>query len=144
MTTIRPATSDDAPAIAHVQVETWRSAYRGIVADDFLASLSEETRTRRWREIMQQPQQAMFVAEDEGNGVFGFANGGPERNGREDFRGELCGLYVLPEWHGKGNGRRLVTIPLSRFSGQTIERLRRFHVLNGHEIRSYAAKFIRE
>ncbi|MGE0274098.1 MAG: hypothetical protein AB7G68_06070 [Nitrospiraceae bacterium] len=41
-------------------------------------------------------------------------------------------------------GRRLVTIPLSRFSGQTIERLRRFHVLNGHEIRSYAAKFIRE
>jgi hypothetical protein len=41
-------------------------------------------------------------------------------------------------------GRRLVTIPLSRFSGQTVERLRRFHVLNGHEIRSYAAKFIRE
>jgi hypothetical protein len=40
--------------------------------------------------------------------------------------------------------RRLVTIPLSRFSGQTIERLRRFHVLNGHEIRSYAAQFIRE
>jgi hypothetical protein len=40
--------------------------------------------------------------------------------------------------------RRLVTIPLSRFSGQTIDRLRRFHVLNGHEIRSYATQFIRE
>jgi hypothetical protein len=33
---------------------------------------------------------------------------------------------------------------LSRFSGQTVDRLRRFHVLNGHEIRSYAARFIRE
>ena len=33
-------------------------------------------------------------------------------------------------------GRRLVPIPLSRFSGQMIDRLRRFHVLNGHEIRS--------
>ena len=41
-------------------------------------------------------------------------------------------------------GRRFVTIPLSRFSGQTIERLRQFHVLNGHDIRSYAAKFIRK
>lgn len=41
-------------------------------------------------------------------------------------------------------GRTLVSIPLSRFSGQTIHRLRRFHVLNGHEIRSYAARFIRE
>lgn len=40
--------------------------------------------------------------------------------------------------------RRLVPIPLSRFSGQTVDRLRRFHVLNGHEIRSYAAQFIRE
>lgn len=39
--------------------------------------------------------------------------------------------------------RHLVTIPLSRFSGQTVDRLRRFHVLNGHEIRSYAARFIR-
>lgn len=41
-------------------------------------------------------------------------------------------------------GRRLVPIPLSRFSGQMIDRLRRFHVLNGHEIRSFAAQFIRE
>ena len=40
--------------------------------------------------------------------------------------------------------RRLVTIPLSRFSGQTVDRLRRFHVLNGHEIRSYARQFIQE
>ena len=40
-------------------------------------------------------------------------------------------------------GRTLVPIPLSRFSSQTLDRLRRFHVLNGHEIRSYAARFIR-
>ncbi|MCZ6781255.1 MAG: hypothetical protein O7C73_06400, partial [Nitrospirae bacterium] len=40
--------------------------------------------------------------------------------------------------------RRLVMIPLNRFSGLTVDRLRRFHVLNGHEIRSYAARFIHE
>lgn len=41
-------------------------------------------------------------------------------------------------------GRRLVHIPLSRFSQETLERLRRVHVLNGHEVRSYAAEFIRD
>lgn len=41
-------------------------------------------------------------------------------------------------------GKHLVFLPLHRFSGQTVDRLRRFHVLNGHEIRSYAAKFIQE
>ena len=40
--------------------------------------------------------------------------------------------------------RKIIPIPLKRFSGQTIHRLRQFHVLNGHDIRSYAAQFIRE
>jgi hypothetical protein len=40
--------------------------------------------------------------------------------------------------------KQLIPIPLSRFSVQTVDRLRRFHVLNGHEVRSYAAKFIQD
>ena len=40
--------------------------------------------------------------------------------------------------------KRIIHIPLSRFSLQTLQRLRRFHVLNGKEVRSYAARFIRE
>lgn len=38
--------------------------------------------------------------------------------------------------------RQLIPIPLSRFSGQTVNRLRHFHVLNGHQIRSFASQFI--
>ncbi len=40
-------------------------------------------------------------------------------------------------------GRRLVYLPLSGFSGSTLEKLRRFHVLNGKPVRSYAQKYIR-
>jgi hypothetical protein len=40
-------------------------------------------------------------------------------------------------------GRQIVYIPLKRFSSATIDRLRRFHVLNGKDVRSYAARFIR-
>ncbi len=40
--------------------------------------------------------------------------------------------------------KHLVHIPIGRFSGETIARIRRFHVLNGKNIRSYAARFIRE
>jgi hypothetical protein len=41
-------------------------------------------------------------------------------------------------------GRKLIHLPLQRFSGQVIERLRCFHILNGREVRSYAADFIRD
>ncbi len=41
-------------------------------------------------------------------------------------------------------GKRIIHLPLSRFSNQTIERLRLFHILNGKHVRSYAASFIRD
>lgn len=39
--------------------------------------------------------------------------------------------------------RRIIHVPLSRFGAETIEKLRMVHVLNGHEVRSWADKFIR-
>jgi hypothetical protein len=45
---------------------------------------------------------------------------------------------------GKRFGRKLLHLPLKRFSGQLLERLRTFHVLNGRQVRSYAADFIRD
>jgi hypothetical protein len=41
-------------------------------------------------------------------------------------------------------GRKILHLPMKRFSGQLVERLRTFHVLNGKQVRSYAAEFIRE
>jgi hypothetical protein len=41
-------------------------------------------------------------------------------------------------------GRKIVHLPLKRFSGQLVERLRTVHILNGKQVRSYAADFIRE
>jgi hypothetical protein len=37
-----------------------------------------------------------------------------------------------------------IHLPLSRFSESTVSRLRHFHVLNGKQVRSYAADFIRK
>ena len=41
-------------------------------------------------------------------------------------------------------GKHLIYIPLNSFSAQEVNRLRKFHILNGHHIRSYAADFIQE
>ena len=40
--------------------------------------------------------------------------------------------------------KQLVFLPLKRFSAATVDRLRRFHVLNSREVRSYAGRFIRD
>ena len=52
----------------------------------------------------------------------------------------------LASWRGLARryGRKLVHLPLKRFSGALLERLRTFHVLNGKQVRSYAADYIRD
>lgn len=41
-------------------------------------------------------------------------------------------------------GKRLVHVPLSGFSDATVQQLRIVHVLNGRQVRSFAAEFIRQ
>lgn len=51
-----------------------------------------------------------------------------------------------PAWRGiaKKFKKKIIHIPLSRFSQSTVEQLRIFHILNGKQVRSYAAHFIRK
>ncbi|MBL8851447.1 MAG: GNAT family N-acetyltransferase [Planctomycetaceae bacterium] len=106
---LRFAQPGDARAVARVQVETWRAAYRGIVSDQFLDAFSIEDRAIRWDELLRQPEQHLLVAETTGQGVIGFAGFGPERTGHPEFTGELYSLYVLPAFQGTGLGRQFVS-----------------------------------
>jgi hypothetical protein len=58
---VRPATVEDAPAIAAIHVRVWQYAYRGIVPDSFLDSLSSERRTDQWMAALSQPGPKVFV-----------------------------------------------------------------------------------
>jgi ribosomal protein S18 acetylase RimI-like enzyme len=102
---------EDAAGIATVHVRTWQSAYRGIVPDAHLDSLSIEQRTQIWQERLSQPHanSFTFVAEDQQTGqIVGFATGGRIAEERAPYTGELYAIYVLPEYHGRGLGRKLV------------------------------------
>src|SRR5487761_404707 len=104
---VRPAELDDSAEIARVHVATWRSAYRGLLPDDFLASLSEAHYAERWRRVIGEGMSRVFVV-DEAGAVAGFASGGRERAGEVGYAGELYALYVLEEAQRRGHGRELV------------------------------------
>jgi hypothetical protein len=53
--TIRQATPADAQALASVQIQTWRQAYRGIFTVDFLNGLSHSRSTSKWQGVLSSP-----------------------------------------------------------------------------------------
>lgn len=146
---IRAAMAGDAGGIARVHVESWRSTYRGIVPDRFLAGLSVEQREQVWHRniITDRPDYRVFIAENVSGRVIGFADGGPERTGDRQYPGELYAIYLLAGEQRRGVGRRLVRAVAEHLCGRAIPAMllwvlaenpaRRFYeAIGGRELRS--------
>jgi len=56
-----------------VHVRSWQIAYRGHMPDEFLDSLDVEKRTNMWRELTQDSDKIIFVAEDSESNIEGFS-----------------------------------------------------------------------
>lgn len=110
---VRPATVEDAQRIAHVHVETWRSAYAGIVPAGFLAALDPNARAERLRTALSNADNPLttLVAAPAGE-ITGFVTFGPYRpHGDEppdQTTGEVFAVYVHPDRQGLGAGRALM------------------------------------
>jgi ribosomal protein S18 acetylase RimI-like enzyme len=104
---IRPALEEDIPGIAQVITDTWKKAYRDIVADSFLDALSYKKQQERSRRYMFQADAVNFVAEDPNGEIVGVVSGGRERGGDAQYPGEMYVIYILAEHHRRGLGRGL-------------------------------------
>lgn len=106
---IRKANPEDAPGIAKVHIDTWRSTYTGIIPNDYLDELSYDHAENIWRERIASPEPMglIYVAEIQGGDIVGFVTGGPERTEEYSFDGEIYAIYVLKAFQGRGIGRRL-------------------------------------
>ena len=114
-TVIRQAEVKDASGIAKIHVRTWQCVYRGQLPNSYLDSLSIEERTEGWKKQLKNPKKGerSFVIEVNGR-VVGWCTVGISRD--EDATkevGELYGIYILPNYMGKGLGSKLMKYALS-------------------------------
>ncbi len=122
MITIRPARTADAATIAAVHVAAWRSAYPGILPDEYLARLSVRRQTAHYDATIRAGvgvHVAVASGADlgpsggQGAGlprIIGFSTGGRARGAMATqlAEGEVETLYVLDDWRERGIGRRLM------------------------------------
>jgi len=100
------------PSIAEVHVRSWQAAYRGILADDLLDSLSIAEREGSWRALLGNAEHHWLnlVAEDGNGELAGFcAVTTPRRDAKEDESlAEVGALYVDPDRWREGAGAALL------------------------------------
>ena len=126
MIAVRRARPSDAAAIGAVHVAAWRSAYPGILPDDYLAQMSAPRQAAHYDRAIRAGQRAeaatvcVHVATISGADlgprggparIVGFVTAAPGRmsgRGQAFGDGEIETLYVLDDWRERGLGRRLI------------------------------------
>lgn len=94
--------------IAAVHVASWREAYRGIVAVDFLDAMVVSDRARRYTFGLDGPNDPRtWICLDDGD-VVGFVTTGPNRDENLVSAGEVLALYVTPCYWRSGAGTMLM------------------------------------
>ena len=108
-TIIRPATPADAAAIAEVRVNAWRTTYKGMIPDAYLAAMKIEDSAALWGKILTAGPNAtsVFVAVDAGT-VVGFAAGHMLTEPKHGLDAELSAVYLVHAAQRAGIGQRLV------------------------------------
>src|SRR5258707_9279260 len=102
---VRSARVEDARKIAGVPVSSWRAAYRGIVPDPLLDSLSVKAWTGLWQERLSRAGETINLVVVLGERVIGLISAGPARDNHcYPLRTqEGYPIYLSPEysrhWH---------------------------------------------
>ncbi len=121
---IRPATLDDAEAIAHINIDVWRSTYEGIVDGEFLDRMAIADYISKWQRILapQVPESRWCFAACDGGSVVGYVSGGTNDD-NDGYDAVLYALYLRAHYHGRGVGKLLWDAMMQAFEAR---RLRSF------------------
>lgn len=104
---IRKAELSDAEGIAKAHVDSWRTTYKGIIADSFLSQLSYDRRTQLWESNISNKENCILVAENTEGIIVGFADAWKRETNMVPYSIDLTSIYLLEDYQGKGIGKKL-------------------------------------
>ena len=112
---VRKIKKEDLRDVAEINVNGWKTAYRGIIDDEFLDNLSiEENYQKRLKDYTENG----FVVAELHNEIVGFCRyrtGNYYKDKYVNVDCEICALYVKPEHKGNGIGKKLVNYVINEF-----------------------------
>jgi ribosomal protein S18 acetylase RimI-like enzyme len=117
---IREARIEDSAGLARVQVDSYRTAYVGILPDEYLAHFTYEDQEQDWRDLLASETSdiLLLLTEAHDGGIAGYALGRLGASDIAPYESELVSLHVRHPLQKHGIGCALVAAMAERFRTQ--------------------------
>lgn len=115
---IRPIRDDEVGVIADIHVQSWQTAYRGIMPDALLAEQNVVGREGMWRETLAKKSGRLLIAIGQDDRVAGFIYLARARDVPDDrpYDGRVYALLIRPDRKRKGIGSQLLLAAFHQLS----------------------------
>ena len=134
---VRKTQPGDASTLGHIQVTSWRSAFRNIASDEYLDDhVNEENQTNDWKEILADPAQVVLLAEA-GDKIVGYVWAHEEIDPAIAWNTELISMHILPEHKRQGIGKKLFRAVALQFGEQGCASLYLWVLEDNHPARKF-------
>lgn len=98
--------------IAKAQILAWQEAFSGILSKKILSNLEVVSFEENWIEILTQKERANFIWLSKDKIGLGFISFGKPKDENEKADFEIYGIYVHPDYWGRGIGFSLMNFAL--------------------------------
>jgi ribosomal protein S18 acetylase RimI-like enzyme len=129
---IRLASNSDCAGLARVQVDSYRTAYRGLLPDAYLDQFTYEEETQDWMNLLSKvDHDVVYVAVDDADHILGYALGRSLAD--SGFDCELLALHVLKDHQRQGIGTALVSVMASHYADTGCASLMLWTLVHGQD-----------
>ncbi|MFC6633201.1 GNAT family N-acetyltransferase [Microbulbifer taiwanensis] len=103
---LRNAVQTDAQEIAEIHVNSWKSAFDGLMPEGYINGFTMSSRIEEWQSTIRTNTESVVVAE-RGNQIVGFMSYFVHPENTETI--ELSKLYLCPNFYGQRLGSKFIT-----------------------------------
>jgi ribosomal protein S18 acetylase RimI-like enzyme len=119
MVQIRKAGPTDCPGIARVQVDSYRTAYAGLLPEPYLAHFTYAEQAQDWQTwLATNTDDVLLVAESVDNDVVGYVLARARPDIHHGYDAEILALHASPPFQGRGVGKALLRAAITELEGR--------------------------
>lgn len=123
MYNVRYADVDDAKILGQIHSESWKVAYKGVVPDEVLNNITAEKRQKYFEKALTEGWEEDAIIFKDNKAVGLICIGKCRDEDKEEFWGEIWGIYLLPEYWNMGIGFELINWGLNELKRRNYKKI---------------------